>query len=135
MPTLLYYCVYTCKYSDPKENSKSAQQAYGPSSIQSEITSTELDCLCSEYKKDLTLSKQDAQQIEEDTRQQSDDPTGMWANLRRCRLTASNFGKICKRRLTTPVASMVKTLLYQSSSLSAPSIRWGRENEENARKA
>ena len=56
-------------------------------------------------------------------------------NLRRCRLTASNFGKICKRRATTPVASMVKTLLYQSSLLSAPSIRWGRENEENARKA
>lgn len=56
-------------------------------------------------------------------------------NLRRCRLTASNFGKICKRRLTTPVASMVKTLLYQASSLSAPSICWGRENEKNARKA
>ena len=69
------------------------------------------------------------------THDNSDDPTGLWANLLRCRLTASNFGKICKCRPTTPVASVVKTLLYQSSSLSAPSIRWGRENEENAHKA
>lgn len=55
--------------------------------------------------------------------------------LRRCRLTASNFGTVCKRRPTTPVAALVKNLVYKSSSLSAPSLRWGRENEACARKA
>lgn len=55
--------------------------------------------------------------------------------LRKCRLTASNFGKICKRRPTTPVASTVKALVYASPSLSTPSLRWGRENEDSARQA
>lgn len=55
--------------------------------------------------------------------------------LRRCRLTASNFGTVSKRRPSTPVAALVKTLVYKSSSFSAPSLRWGRENEVNARKA
>ena len=43
------------------------------------------------------------------------------------------FGKVCKSRKTTPVTPLVKTLLYTSSSLSAPSLRWGRENKEVAR--
>lgn len=73
--------------------------------------------------------------MEEETRQQSDDPSGLWRVLRKCRLTASNFGRIFKRRATTPVTSTVKSLLYMSPSLSAPSLRWGRDNEENARKA
>ncbi len=102
---------------------------------QREVSPTELQRLCSEYKSGLTIGKQEAQQIEEDTTQQSEDTTGLWANLHRCRITASNFGVICKRRPTTPVASMVKTLLYTSSLVSAPSLPWGRENEVNARKA
>lgn len=88
-----------------------------------------------EYKSDLTISEQEAQRIEEETRQQSDDPSGLWMTLRRCRLTASNFGIICKRRQTTPVAALVKNLVYKSSSFSAPSLRWGKENEDSARKA
>ena len=87
---------------------------------------TELQRLCSEYKRDLTVSPQEAQRVEAETKQQSGDTTGLWANLRRCRLTASNFGIICKCRPTTPVASLVKSFLYKSSSVSAPSIHWGR---------
>lgn len=40
---------------------------------------------------------------------------------------------MCKRRKSTPVANAVKSLLYKSTSDSVPSLRWGRENEENAR--
>ena len=124
-----------CRYGDQQDNTKAAQCSYGPQAIQPEVTPAELQRLCSEYKNDLTVCQQEAQQIEEETRQQSADTTGLWVNLRRCRLTASNFGVICKRRLTTPVASLVKNLLYRSSSVSAPSIRWERENEVNARNA
>lgn len=66
---------------------------------------------------------------------QSDDTTGMWLHLRRSRLTSSNFGVVCKRRATTPVGNLVKTLLYRSASLNVSSLRWGRENEDNARKS
>ena len=59
----------------------------------------------------------------------------MWLCLRRSRLTSSNFGVVCKRRISTPVANLVKNLLYHSSSTHVSSLRWGRENEDNARKA
>ncbi len=123
------------RYADKENNSKAAQTSYGSSATQPEVSETELKHLCTEYKRDLTICQEEIQRIEEDTRQQSEDPSGLWLKLRRCRLTASNFGKVCKRRPTTPVTSTVKTLLYTSSSLSAPSLRWGRENEETARKA
>ncbi len=123
------------RYGDPKDSNKEAKCSYGPQAVQPEVTPTELKRLCSEYKHDLIVSQQDAQRIEEETKQQSEDTTGLWSNLRRCRLTASNFGVICKRRSTTPVTPLVRSLVYKSSALSAPSLRWGRENESNARKA
>ena len=127
--------ITTNRYSDKENNSKAAQKSYGNGAVQPEVDQAELQYLCKEFKKDLTMCKQEAQRIEEETRQQSEDPSGMWMRLRRCRLTASNFGTICKRRATTPVAALVKNLLYKSSSSSAPSLRWGKENEHCARKA
>lgn len=125
---------YNNRYSDKENNSKAAQTSYGSKATQPDIPATELQHLCREYKNDLTLSKEEAQRVEEDTRQQSDDPSGLWLKLRRCRITASNFGTVCKRRHTTPVAALVKNLVYKSLSTSVPSLRWGKENEDNARK-
>ena len=73
--------------------------------------------------------------MEEETKDQNDDPAGLWATIRSCRLTASNFGAVCKRRPTTPVACLVKTIVYKSYTVSSPSLRWGKENEASARKA
>lgn len=83
----------------------------------------------------MALSKEEIQQIEEDTRNQGDDDTGMWLHHRRSRLTSSNFGVVCKRRATTPVANLVKNLLYRSASTNSPSLHWGRENEDQARRS
>lgn len=91
--------------------------------------------LCREYRNGLALSKEEIQQIEKDTRDQGNDLTGMWLHLRRSRITSSSFGVVCKRRATTPVGNLVKNLLYHSASLNAPSLRWGRENEDSARKS
>ena len=52
----------------------------------------------------------------------------------RLRLTASNFGRIARQRDTTPVANVIKYLLY-SRPLDAPSLRWGRTHEDDARTA
>lgn len=81
------------------------------------------------------MTEEEAVQIEQDTTQQGDDPTGLWNSLRRHRLTSSNFGVICKRRKSTPVANAVKNFLYKSISSKVSSLRWGRENEDNARKS
>lgn len=81
------------------------------------------------------MTEEEAKKIEEDTTQQGDDPTGVWKSLRRPRLTSSNFGTICKRRKTTPVANTVKNLLYKTISSNVSSLRWGRENEDSARKS
>lgn len=132
---LNWYKFPSNRYSTKENNSKAAQSSYGTSAVQPEVSPTELERLCREYKRDLTICQQEAQRIEEETRRQSEDPSGMWMNLRRCRLTASNFGTVCKRRPTTPVAAFVKNLLYKCSSFSAPSLRWGIENEPSARKA
>lgn len=130
-----HFFVLYIRYSDKDNNSQAAQSSYGTAATQPEVSPAELKRLCNEYKRDLTICQQEAQRIEEETRQQHDDPTGLWMRLRRCRLTASNFGTICKRRPATPVTALVKTLIYKSSSFSAPSLRWGKENENSARKA
>ena len=109
--------------------------AYGSDSVQPPLPSSEVHRLCEEYKSTLEVTENEAIQLEHETTQQSDDPTGLWNSLRKPRLTGSNFGLICKRRSSTPVANAVKNLLYRSVSTKVASLRWGRENEDNARKA
>lgn len=108
---------------------------YGPNSAQPALPLREVHRLCREYRNGMALSEEEIQQIEQDTRDQGNDPTGMWLQLRRSRITSSNFGVVCKRRATTPVGNLVKNLLYHSAFSNASSLRWGRENEDNARKS
>ncbi|KAK5639970.1 hypothetical protein RI129_010781 [Pyrocoelia pectoralis] len=56
----------------------------------------------------------------------------VWFEERRNRLTASMFGKICKRRSTTPTDGILKELFYRSNFLKTSAIVYGIENEENA---
>jgi len=48
-------------------------------------------------------------------------------------LTASNFGTVCRLRVTTSCTLTVKTILYPSF-VDTAAIRYGRDNEELARK-
>lgn len=123
------------RYGSSTDTSIAARRAYGPNSVQPMLPAKEVETLCKEFKSDLCLSEKKITEIEQQTRKQSNDNTGLWQYLRRCRLTASNFGMICKRRKSTPVANTVKTLLYRSPSSNVSSLRWGRENENNARES
>ena len=108
------------------------QHHYGPDSQQEDIPPADLAQLCSEYyKREVEISRKDAQYIEEHTTGQADD--SLWHQQRRLRLTASNFGKIAKRRQTTPVANIVKSLLY-GKQFTTEATRWGLSHEEEAKK-
>ncbi|CAB3237971.1 unnamed protein product [Arctia plantaginis] len=78
------------------------------------------------FLKSLEKSNQERLRIERATIWQRD--SSEWLELRRNLLTASNFGKIIKRRPTTS-ASIVKAMLYKSDISSVASIKHGVDNE------
>jgi len=55
----------------------------------------------------------------------------LWAVERRKRLTASNFGRICKLRKTTSVTGLLKSLLY-SQFKGTLATNYGKEKEDEA---
>lgn len=122
-----------CRYQATSNDSRSL--TYGLHSTQPALPPNEVHRLCREYKNGMALSEGEISQIEAETQDQGDDVTGQWLHLRRSRITSSNFGVVCKRRASTPVANLVKSLLYHSASTSSPSLRWGRENEDCARRS
>ena len=78
------------------------------------------------------VNSDEAGKIEEETRERSD--SVLWYRHRCLRLTASNFGKVAKRRQTTPVANLVRTLLY-SRNVETKALRWGKTHEDDAKQA
>ena len=92
-----------------------------------------MEILCQEYyDREVVVTQSKAKEIERNTRGQAE--VGLWFYHRRLRITASNFGRIAKRRPTTPVASTVKSLLY-SKHLETKEIRWGKTHEIDAKSA
>ncbi|CAH1382766.1 unnamed protein product, partial [Tenebrio molitor] len=74
-------------------------------------------------------SPQQITAIEEETRSQS--ASQKWKQERHLRLTASNFGEICRMRSTTSCQNMVKRLLYCTFKGNRYT-RWGTEHESLA---
>ena len=88
--------------------------------------------LCHEYKVSLNVAGSERKRIETATRNQYS--STLWYKQRKCRLTALNFGVIVRRRITTPVAKLVQSLLYGNIP-NAVSLRWGNDHENDARQA
>ena len=123
------------KYTDTRTNTtKEADRAYWPSATQPDLPREQLELLCASYLQSLHVTPQEAADIDEATRQQADDTTGLWYQVRKPRLTASRFGEVVKRRDTTPVARLVQSLLYDRVRETKP-MRYGRDNEPVAREA
>ncbi len=69
-------------------------------------------------------------------RQKKQADSSYWYEVRRRRITASNFGKIARRRPSTNVTNLVQSLLYDSDKpVRSHALQWGRDNEAVARVA
>ena len=113
--------------------SSTVQHHYGPQSEQPDLSNEELETLCDEYyQREVVVSEEKGSEIEEATCGQAD--CNLWYYHRRIRHTASNFGKVAKRREKTPVANLVKSLLYSSKTAQSKPLRWGRTHEVDAQK-
>lgn len=78
-----------------------------------------------------SLQRANVEQIEIDTRKQSD--CDKWFQERRVRLTASRFGHVCKMRKTTSCKNSVYDILY-GSDIQSKAIQYGKAMEDVARK-
>lgn len=86
--------------------------------------------LLPEYQ-ELNSSKDiDTHHIEESTRQQAS--SDQWFEARKDKLTASNFGKVLKRK-AIPSEKFLSSIFSGKKSLSAPALEYGKRNEKNAK--
>lgn len=82
-------------------STKAVSKFHGPNAAQPDLPWRELDKICQEYKHRLNVSDLEQSNIEQQTKDQADNQTGLWYEQRQSRLTASNFGTVAKRRSTT----------------------------------
>lgn len=75
---------------------------------------------------DLSKSEEEIKFLERETRGQSGNP--LWKQERSFRLTASNFGTICKMRKNTSCENVIKNLLY-SKFMGNSATKYGTEKE------
>ena len=108
-----------------KNSTATTDHYYGPDSQQDDFTLLELLQLCQEfYDRELNISNNKCNYIEQNTRNQSED--SLWHQQRKSRLTASNFGRV------VPVGNLLKSLLY-SKTFSTEATRWGSTHKNDAK--
>ena len=81
------------------------------------------------FKQEMTVSPDEIEELERNTRAQSDNP--MWFEKRRYRITASVCGKILQRS----TRAIAHEILYPKPFVFLPApLLWGRKHEKAARK-
>lgn len=85
--------------------------------LDSLMTSEELKMRANDFIRSLNMSSEARKNLELNTRDQSN--SSLWHLERRNRLTASNFGRICRMRNNTSCKATVYDILYQNSTSKA----------------
>ena len=102
------------------DNTPAARRAYNrydegisPDEVTDDLPSEQLQQLCTDfYNTKVVITRDEAKQIECDTRQQSN--STQWLVERRKRITASRTGSIAKMRATTKKVKKIQELLYNT---------------------
>ncbi|CAH0717091.1 unnamed protein product, partial [Brenthis ino] len=94
------------------------------------MTETQMEQAKNEYMENLKKLTSDRDSIERSTTLQRD--SSEWLEIRQKLITASNFGSICKRKLSSNTAPLVKNILYKNNLAHVASIVHGVENEHQA---
>lgn len=121
------------KYRKPKNRTlfnKKQDKDYGQDCLKPDMPLDLFEALKENFLDNLKKTEEERQNIERKTILQSD--SGEWLELRRMLLTASNFGKVIKRRCDTSCQSFVKNLLYKNNIDHVLVIKHGKDHEKIA---
>lgn len=94
------------------------------------LTNEDLEIQKDKFITSLKLTNAQYQIIEETTRNQRN--CQQWFNERRNRLTASNFGKVCRMKQTTSCKNIVHSLLYGTQFQNIKQLEYGKKFESEA---
>lgn len=119
-------------YKEKKKSSNGPDEFYGLAEpLLDVLPEQEFELKKNEFIESITLTESSREILERETKNQTNNQR--WLIERRNRLTASNFGRICKMRPHTSCKSTVFDLLYGSTTSSA--MEYGKNTEEIALKA
>ena len=114
-----------------QSKTKAAKLAYGPECEQPvSLSPSEEEAAKDKFLKSIQVTDGEAIKIEEQTKEQSE--SGLWHRQRHIRLTTSKFGEVMSRKSTTPVAPLVKNILY-TTFRGNEATKYGLDSEEETR--
>lgn len=103
---------------------------YGLAQPLDTLSDKEIEARKTEFIRSITLSVLDKNKLEIATRSQANEQS--WFIERRNRLTASNFGRVCKMRSNTSCKNTVYDILYSNPQTNA--MEYGKLSEDKALK-
>ncbi|XP_060803394.1 uncharacterized protein LOC132902430 [Amyelois transitella] len=125
--------IFKCRKSNQnrkKSNNRNNDENYGEACQKPDLSEADFDFAKTEHLKTMTLSEEDRQALERRTILQAESME--WRQERKLRLTASVFGKVCKRGLIK-CGPLVKNLVTEKNLEHVKSISYGQSHEALAR--
>lgn len=108
-------------YNARREKNKKGGCDYGEHAMKLDVEEMELDQMKKDKIKEMCLDKEEIARLEVETRGQAENER--WHSERKDRLTASNFGLICKRRVTSKWAPVAKKNYLRPLSFKCNGVR------------